>query len=89
VVQFIASIVTTSGVPHEWREEGLVILTPEPEVVAELSGSASVPDQVSQPSDGGDEDSEEVVPEPAPIASTTHQVAGDDDNYAEAMVSLK
>jgi hypothetical protein len=82
VVHFIRCIVIASGVAHEWREEGFVILHTVPEVVAELSHSTSSPDPPSQPPDSNDEPSEEAVAEVAAVGSATQQVAGDGNNYA-------
>jgi len=82
VVQFIACIAKLSGVPHGWQNEGLVIFNPVPMAVDRLSGSDSIPDPVSQPSDGGgDANTVEAVAE----TSVVEQVAGDDNNYAGAM----
>jgi hypothetical protein len=40
VVEFIGCIAKVSGVPHEWREIGLMIFYPVPEAADGLPGSA-------------------------------------------------
>jgi hypothetical protein len=75
VIQFLASIAEISGVPHEWRDEGLMIFNPVPRAADGLSGSVSAPEPAPQPSDGGDVDSELLAPETTTAALTTGRAA--------------
>jgi len=79
VIRFIGCIAEISGVGHEQRAEGLVILKPAPKAAAELPESASATDPDPQPSDGGDVSTEE----PAAEAAATPTAAGQTNAVAE------
>ena len=73
VIRFIGCIAEISGVAHEQRAEGLVILKPAPKAAAELPESASATDPAPQPSDGGDVSTEEPAAEAAATPTATGQ----------------
>lgn len=75
IVQFIGCIAKVSGVPHEWREEGLVVFNAVPEATDGLPGSASAPDPDSQPSDDASGDTEETTAETATTPTAAVQAA--------------
>jgi hypothetical protein len=75
VIRFIGCIAEISGVGHEQRAEGLVILKPAPKAAAELPESASATDPAPQPSDGGDVSTEEPAAEAAATPPAAGQVA--------------
>lgn len=79
VVEFLGCIAEISGVPHEWREEGLVIFNPVPKAADELPGSASPTDHTCQPSDEAAAMTEEPAVETAAAPPATEQVAGAGD----------
>ena len=83
VIQFIGCIVTASGVPHEWREEGLVIFNPVPKVVDELPGSTSATDPTPQPFGEACAITEEPPAEVTMAAPATEVLAEVVDDHAE------
>ena len=75
VVEFIGCIAKISGVPHEWRDGGLMIFNPVTRAADELSGSISAPEPAPQPSDGGDANPELPAAEITTATLTTEQAA--------------
>ncbi len=76
VVEFIGCIAEVSGVPHEWREIGLMIFYPVPEAADGLPGSAvaSPPTgSASQPSD----EASAITEEPGEEIPATAAAAGE------------
>jgi hypothetical protein len=64
VIEFIGCIAKISGVPHEWREIGLMIFNPVPKAADELPGSASPQsDPAPAPSDDAGINTEEPAAE--------------------------
>jgi hypothetical protein len=76
VVDFIGCIAKISGVPHEWREIGLMIFNPVPKAADELSGSASAPGLASQPSDDAGANTEDPAAETVMATPANEDVAG-------------
>jgi hypothetical protein len=84
VVHFLGCIAEISGVPHEWREEGLVIFKAVPKAEDELHASAPATDLASQLSDNGDADTAELAAEITMGTPAMEQDAADGDNCAGA-----
>ena len=69
VVQFIGSIAQISGVPHEWRPEGLMIFNPVPKAADGLTGTgvsaeAACPTPLPPGGDGNPADAPATDPAP-------------------------
>jgi hypothetical protein len=70
VFQFLASIAQISGIPHEQRQEGLMIFNPVPKAADEVPASAPAADPAPQPPEGGNAiPAEASAAEPAPQPS--------------------
>jgi hypothetical protein len=79
VVEFIGCIAKVSGVPHEWREIGLMIFHPVPVAADGLPGSAiasSPADPASQPSDVDPVNAEEPGEETPAAPPAAEDAAG-------------
>jgi len=79
VVQFISGIAEISGVPHQWREEGLMMFHAMPKAAGELPGSASATDHSSQPFDEASAVTEESGEGTAAAPPAAGQAGGVDD----------
>jgi len=70
VFQFLASIAQISGIPHERRQEGLMIFNHVPKAADEATASAPAADPAPQPPQGGNAvQAETSAAEPAPQPS--------------------
>jgi len=85
VFQFLASIAEVSGVPHERREEGLMVFNPVPKAADELPVSTSATDPASQPCDEASAITAEPAGEAATATPAFEQPAGEADVCAEAV----
>jgi hypothetical protein len=70
VFRFLASIAQISGIPHEQRQEGLMIFNPVPKAADDVTASAPATDLAPQPPQGGNAvPAETSAAEPAPQPS--------------------
>jgi len=85
VAQFLASIAEVSGVPHELREEGLLIFHAVPKAADQLSDSAPATDPIPQPSTEACAIAEQPATEVVATSLAFEQPAGEADNCAGAV----
>lgn len=88
VIEFVGCIATASGLAHDQREEGLMILNPVSKAADELPGSTitSPPTgQAQQNRDAASNITEEPATEAAMPIPATEQVAGHGDDCAGAV----